>query len=619
MSPVHDGRCEDEDHRAPRLARARGGGGPDRGARARAEDRCVPARADMRVPGFRSGKVPPQVVIQRVGREAVLDEAVRAACSALVRGGDRRRRHPAGRRPELDLDDLPEEGEPLDVHDRDRRAPAREARRLQGRRGRPRASPRSTTRRSQAELERLRERSRQLETVDREAGRRRLRGHGLRRARRRRRRSRAARAATRCVELGSGRLIPGFEEQLAGASAGEERTVKLTFPEDYQAERARRPGRRVRRRRSRRSRRRTCPSSTTTSPPRPAASTRSTSCARTSRRASAEAEERAHRGASSARPRSTPPSTRPSRGARRARRTRGRARCGTACRTQARRTRGSTRSRTSQMHRQDGGGDRRAESKPDAEQALQARGRAGGDRRGRGHRGLRRGDARGARRSRAAGRERRAAEEAARAPARAAGADEALREDIAHAQGAWTWWSSRAKPIPSSEAEARGASSGPARSSDDQRARADVRQAAGRRRRCSDSSVAADRRSEDYEPSCSNGRRADLARRARVRHLLAPAQRADRLPRHAGRRRDRQPDRRPAAAPRVRGPRQGHLASTSTRPAARCTRASRSTTRCSSSSPTCRRSASGSRCRWARCCWPAARRASAWRCRTRRS
>jgi len=35
------------------------------------------------------------------------------------------------------------------------------------------------------------------------------------------------------LELGSGRLIPGFEEQLVGTSAGDERTVELTFPEDY--------------------------------------------------------------------------------------------------------------------------------------------------------------------------------------------------------------------------------------------------------------------------------------------------------------------------------------------------------------------------------------------------
>src|SRR4051794_30320260 len=34
---------------------------------------------DLRIPGFRKGKVPPQVVLQRVGRDAVLDEAVRKA------------------------------------------------------------------------------------------------------------------------------------------------------------------------------------------------------------------------------------------------------------------------------------------------------------------------------------------------------------------------------------------------------------------------------------------------------------------------------------------------------------------------------------------------------------
>jgi trigger factor len=38
------------------------------------------------------------------------------------------------------------------------------------------------------------------------------------------------------VELGSGRLIPGFEEQLVGAKAGDTREVKVTFPADYQVE-----------------------------------------------------------------------------------------------------------------------------------------------------------------------------------------------------------------------------------------------------------------------------------------------------------------------------------------------------------------------------------------------
>ncbi|GIL00670.1 MAG: trigger factor [Alphaproteobacteria bacterium] len=35
--------------------------------------------------------------------------------------------------------------------------------------------------------------------------------------------------------IGSGRFIPGFEEQLVGAKAGDRKTVKVTFPEDYPA------------------------------------------------------------------------------------------------------------------------------------------------------------------------------------------------------------------------------------------------------------------------------------------------------------------------------------------------------------------------------------------------
>jgi trigger factor len=38
------------------------------------------------------------------------------------------------------------------------------------------------------------------------------------------------------LKLGSGTFIPGFEEQLIGASAGEEKEVNVTFPEDYGAE-----------------------------------------------------------------------------------------------------------------------------------------------------------------------------------------------------------------------------------------------------------------------------------------------------------------------------------------------------------------------------------------------
>ncbi len=37
------------------------------------------------------------------------------------------------------------------------------------------------------------------------------------------------------VEIGSGRLIPGFEDQLVGAKAGDEKTIEVAFPEDYGA------------------------------------------------------------------------------------------------------------------------------------------------------------------------------------------------------------------------------------------------------------------------------------------------------------------------------------------------------------------------------------------------
>ncbi|WP_018983020.1 trigger factor [Salinimonas chungwhensis] len=38
------------------------------------------------------------------------------------------------------------------------------------------------------------------------------------------------------LELGQGRMIPGFEKPLVGAKAGDDVTVEVTFPEDYHAE-----------------------------------------------------------------------------------------------------------------------------------------------------------------------------------------------------------------------------------------------------------------------------------------------------------------------------------------------------------------------------------------------
>src|SRR3954453_18656542 len=82
-------------------------------------ERAVQATArqlgsSMRIPGFRKGKIPPPIIISRIGRQAVLDEAVRERIGrgyvAAISGADI---EPVGA-PQLDLGDLPEkEGEPL--------------------------------------------------------------------------------------------------------------------------------------------------------------------------------------------------------------------------------------------------------------------------------------------------------------------------------------------------------------------------------------------------------------------------------------------------------------------------------------------------------------------------
>ena len=69
--------------------------------------------AQMKLPGFRKGKVPPQMVIQRLGRGAVLEEALRHALpewyeEALIDAGI----NPIGD-PQLDVKDFPEVGQPM--------------------------------------------------------------------------------------------------------------------------------------------------------------------------------------------------------------------------------------------------------------------------------------------------------------------------------------------------------------------------------------------------------------------------------------------------------------------------------------------------------------------------
>jgi trigger factor len=193
------------------------------------------AAQDMKIPGFRKGKVPPQVVIQQLGRAALLDEAIRHGMPDWYEEAVNAAGIAAVGHPKVDVGDVPAaKGEPLtftvEVAVRPKaalgewkgvEAPKREA-----------EAPDEAV---DAEVQSLREQLASLEPVERaaqngdfvvldytgymddepfEGG--------------------EARGQT--IELGAGRLIPGFEDQLVGAAPGEDRTLKVTFPDDYGAE-----------------------------------------------------------------------------------------------------------------------------------------------------------------------------------------------------------------------------------------------------------------------------------------------------------------------------------------------------------------------------------------------
>jgi trigger factor len=188
---------------------------------------------NMRIPGFRAGKVPPPVIIQRVGRDAVLDEAVRDSIGTWYSAAiDAAHIVPVGE-PALDLGELPGEGEPLrfsiEIGVRPT-ATLGEYKGLEVGRRENEVAPDAIT----AELDALRERTAKLEAVERPAasgdfvvmdflGT--LDGESFP----------GGEGRDQMVELGSGRLVPGFEEQLEGAAAGEAKTVTIAFPDDYGA------------------------------------------------------------------------------------------------------------------------------------------------------------------------------------------------------------------------------------------------------------------------------------------------------------------------------------------------------------------------------------------------
>ena len=188
----------------------------------------------VRLPGFRKGKAPKGLVMQRIGREAVVEEALEHHLSGWYRRAVAVSGIDPVDRPTIDWQDEPVEGEVFSFQAEVEVKPKPEVKSYKGMSGvRPPVEvPREAI---DQELERLRLTVAELNPVERPAqagdfvvidfagsidgtpfeG-----GSGT----------------DYGIELGSGRLISDLEEGLEGMKAGEEKDVPVTFPADYPAE-----------------------------------------------------------------------------------------------------------------------------------------------------------------------------------------------------------------------------------------------------------------------------------------------------------------------------------------------------------------------------------------------
>jgi trigger factor len=200
----------------------------------KATSRAARAMAkEMRMPGFRAGKAPPSLVIQRLGFGAVLQEAIREALpewyeQALFDANV----SPIGD-PDIEMVSPPEdEGQALKFKFQVGVRPPAELGNYKGLEV-GKAEQEVPDEIVDTEVERIREGFARLEQVDRASAEGDsllidfegfLDGSPFQ----------GGAAEDFLLALGSGQFIPGFEEQLIGAKAGEEREVNVTFPEQYE-------------------------------------------------------------------------------------------------------------------------------------------------------------------------------------------------------------------------------------------------------------------------------------------------------------------------------------------------------------------------------------------------
>ncbi len=184
---------------------------------------------DVRVPGFRPGKVPPQVVVQRVGREAVVQEMLKSSLATWYAAAVEETGVRPIDEPEVDLDDVPEDGA-ITFRATVDTQPVPTLGEWKGLEV-GKAEPTVPDGALDEELERLRGQAARLEEIDEPAqegdylvidfdGS--VAGTTVR----------GASARDHLVELGAGRLLPEFEAKLLGAGTGDTTVVTIDYADD---------------------------------------------------------------------------------------------------------------------------------------------------------------------------------------------------------------------------------------------------------------------------------------------------------------------------------------------------------------------------------------------------
>lgn len=201
----------------------------------RIEDEVKKIAPQVRMPGFRPGKVPANLVKKIHGdalHQEALNTSIREAMDKLVADNKLR---PA-MQPEVSLGDGYEAGKDAELSVSLEVLPVIEAPSLDGLKLEKLVVPVTDAAVDEA-VERIA--SQQKRFVEAEQGRKAEQGDqlvvdfvgkldGVE--------FDGGKAESQAIEIGAGRLIPGFEEQLIGAQEGEERTITVTFPADYPAE-----------------------------------------------------------------------------------------------------------------------------------------------------------------------------------------------------------------------------------------------------------------------------------------------------------------------------------------------------------------------------------------------